>query len=149
MKEKSEISVDKEIAVEACAWFAQLETGDMTAADMSALREWMARSPAHAEEIRAVAGLSGQLAVLTELAEPLAAVSGANSPLMRKRYLFADLSRVLMITAVLALAGLVGLLTFDFTDKPPVVYLTGVGEYDTIELADGSEVRLNTNSLIE
>lgn len=149
MNEKTEISVDKEIAVEACAWFAQLETGDMTAADVSALREWMARSPAHAREIREIARLSGELTVLTQLAGPLATVSGADSPLRRRRFGAGRAGAMLAAAAVLAVGAVIATLALRPGETGPAVYQTGVGEYDTVVLPDGSEVRLNTDTLVD
>ncbi len=60
-----------DIRTEACAWIAQLESGDLKPADVDAFREWIQRSPRHASEIRQLARLSGDLNVLTDMAAPL------------------------------------------------------------------------------
>ena len=45
MKEDRLVNHTSDVTAEACAWIAQLETGDMTRADIDAFREWMHRSP--------------------------------------------------------------------------------------------------------
>ncbi|MEQ8937004.1 MAG: DUF4880 domain-containing protein, partial [Amphiplicatus sp.] len=85
MSERSSINANREITAEASAWLAQLDSGDLSGADLAAFREWMGRSPAHAKEMREMAALSRRLSVLTEMAEPLARAASADSGLRKSR----------------------------------------------------------------
>ncbi|MBL8264977.1 DUF4880 domain-containing protein, partial [Steroidobacter sp.] len=58
------MSIDDAITSEACAWIAQLETGALTEQDVSALREWVKRSPRHAAEMRHLAQLAEDVNLL-------------------------------------------------------------------------------------
>ena len=150
MSDKNQISVSRQIASEACAWVAQLDSGDLSEADLAALREWMSRSPAHAREIRAVAAFSGQLSVLTEMAEPMA---DAIAERHERRATRPGLCRTgpLIAAAMAAAVIMIGAALvpgFFAPDVPSTVYRTAVGEYRTIELEDGATVILNTDSEI-
>lgn len=154
MSDEANIGANGEITAEACAWVAQLESGNLSASDLAALREWMGRSPAHASEIREIAKLSGQLAILTEMAEPLAEAAAMNSALRRPKWRRMMLSPAFAAASValvaLALFGLLYSTDVDApTAAPPEVYQTAVGEYQTVTLADGSTATLNTDSQIE
>lgn len=152
MSERSNIGANREITAEACAWVAQLESGDLSGADLAALREWMARSPAHAREIREVAMLSGKLAVLTEMAEPLAQAAALDSGLRKSRRawvaraaIFASAFAACALAAALFLDGRVA----DVSPGEPLVYETAVGEYRVVRLSDGTSMKLNTDTSIE
>ena len=144
------IKSDGEITSEACAWIAQLESGDLSASDLAALREWMGRSPAHHQEIIDIAELSGQLSALTELAAPLEGSAAVRhelrKPARMRRHFAATLAAVVLFLAVGG--AFVTTLLFD-ADATPEIYKTAVGEYQTFSLADGTNVSLNTDSQIE
>ena len=53
MNDERKTEFADQIIAEASSWVAQLETGNLSRADIAALREWISRSPAHATEIRA------------------------------------------------------------------------------------------------
>jgi len=73
-----------DITAEACAWIAQLETGDLTPADVDAFREWMHRSPRHVAEIQRLARLSADLNILTALAQPLREAAAHYEPFVER-----------------------------------------------------------------
>ena len=140
-----------EISAEACAWVAQIESGELSPADLSALREWTARSPLHAQELREVAAISGDLSVLTELIEPLAKVTSQDNPMRRAVRPQAAPAVALALTFTLVIGALIvfsgGIFSTD--EISPTSYRTAVGEYRTIALEDGTAVKLNTDSLME
>ena len=76
----------RDITAEASAWIAQLETGDLSKADLEALHEWMLRSPCHAAEIRRLARLSMELNVLTELSEALQDTREYYRPILKNNH---------------------------------------------------------------
>lgn len=142
------------VEAEACAWIAQLD-GDLPPSeeDLTALREWMSRSPLHREEIDRLSELWGELNLMTEL-----------SVLQAKHYqsqtkghftgLFAGFSWVPGFAAVLLLAVGIAIVSTDwFLANPPapqnLVYTTGIGEQKRVVLEDGSVVTLNTSSQMQ
>ncbi|MGE0409006.1 MAG: FecR domain-containing protein, partial [Amphiplicatus sp.] len=141
---RNDANYDAEIAAGACAWLAQIESGDLSTADRAALKEWMATSPRHAEEIRAVAALSAELAALTELSEPLA----AQLETRRRRRPALGMAAALA-AALLAVVGAGIFSLFLRTPAIPEFYATEIGEYRTVDLDDGSSIKLNTNSAVE
>ena len=128
---------------------AQLETGHLSASDIAALREWMARSPQHAREIKEIAAHSGDLSLLTDMAEPMAAAIGSGLrrpawPLRAPRLAFS-----FGAVAVMAFALVLSVMAINPTSTDPAIYKTAIGEIQSIELADGTIVKLNTASQIE
>ncbi|MBB5518686.1 FecR family protein [Amphiplicatus metriothermophilus] len=150
MVERPKLTADSEITAEACAWVAQIESGDLSSADLLALREWINRSPAHTREIRAVAALSGQLSILTDMAEVHDAAAAMSSRLRRPAWRRGGAALAALGLWIAVAAGLVAMLLLRGPVPPePTIYATGVGEYRTVALEDGSVVKLNTDSRVE
>ena len=111
--------------------------------------------PAHKREIRAIAEISGQLAVLTDLAPALEASAGVGSELRqapgRRRRLAPAFTAGVLIAAVggVLLSAMLFRTEFFRPDAAPEIFITAVGEYRTITLSDGTSVSLNTDSQIE
>jgi transmembrane sensor len=141
---------DADITSEACAWIAQLESGALTPQDLSAFREWVGRSPRHAAEIRRVARLAEDVNLLAGMAEPLRDAIESYRPLLaaerRKRRQWRWLTAA---AVVLVAIGAMFITTSMRQVAPPMLLSTAVGEYRTTKLADGSEVKLNSNSQLE
>ena len=145
MTNSFETSKGQPVAAEAYAWFAQLDSGNVSAADRAAFKEWINRSPRHAAEFKAVVALSDDLGLLSELFEPLLqeAEPKADRPLYRP--LFASLAALTVVVAI----GAFVYAQFFSVQASREFYSTGIGEYQTVELADGSVVKLNTATTIE
>lgn len=141
-----------QIETEACAWLAQLETGDLSQEDLAGFREWVSRSPRHALAIREIAALSADLNILTELNGPLFALSKErgrqDEAARRARGWVVALKSAAAFSIIFALA-LVGYLQFASPKAVQEFYSTGIGEYQTIALSDGSAIKLNTNTAVE
>lgn len=145
------------IEQEAVDWLIKLD-GDTppTKQEKQALKEWIARSPAHLDELEKLNAFWGNLSVLTELNIPM--VKPALLAVEKRRSQHTKLNRVPTPRFVWGMAAsilCVGLLTltswfsgqqFDSTNGH---YATPIGKQSTITLADGSSVRLNTNSQIK
>ncbi|MGF1543049.1 MAG: FecR domain-containing protein [Parvularculaceae bacterium] len=142
-----------DVTGEACAWIAQIETGDMTHEDYTAFREWMQRSPSHVAEIKRLARLSSELNVLTQMAGPLEdAVAQFREIVARPRAPIRRRAAVLVfIAAILAAlaAGAVANRVLSEKNRPPTIIATAVGDYREAPLPDGSTVHLNSDSRIE
>lgn len=134
------------VRAEAAAWIAQLETGDLEAADLDALREWIARSPLHASELRRCARLAGELNVLSEMKGALEDAARVYRPMQRKRNhrKWAYPAFALCVTLFMVLLWRIS--------APEVfneTFATAIGEYREYEMPDGSVIALNTNSRLE
>ncbi len=149
--ERDIFSVDaSDITAEACAWIAQLETGELSAADQDAFREWIGRSPRHAAEIRYQARMSAELNVLSGMSQSINEAAETYRGIVsrsRSRTIFPGKA----LLASLVCAILVVALVMQSEDQRPEVmlYATAVGEHRDITLSDGSVVSLNTDSQIE
>lgn len=156
MKERVVAFPDRSaIEAEAAAWLIKLD-GDrpLTQQESGSLREWLARSPAHREELRNLAGHWDRLNVLTELAVPLGKshIETGNRVVEngRKAMRFAWAGAA----AVVVIGIAIGVGLWSRPDSDPFVaanglYATTVGQQQSITLADGSAVLLNTNSQIK
>ncbi len=152
MSRHSSFGESHDVAGEACAWLAQLETGDMTAADREAFREWINRSSRHAVEIRRIAKMSMELNALAELASPILDAADSQTTTNRSNRFLLTTKRVAAIVAsVLLIAFLVqfGLIYDSSVRTEQQLFATSVGEQREVELSDGTIVTLNTNSQLE
>jgi len=145
MNSDPKINLAEQITAEACAWVAQLETGNLSIADISALKEWVSRSPAHAAEIKSVAQLSGQMGELTEHLQYIDQARRQRAIVRRVTH------RPRLVTTFAALTIVAGVLAYStgFRSEAPVEiskFATLTGEYETQTLMDGTIVQLNTNT---
>ena len=148
------------IEEEAAQWLMKLDGDDAPSAeDLGALREWVARSQTHGEELGSLASLWGKMNVLTDLAVPLGRAERKKRHFllevreaafgMNRRYSF---GLAAVATAVLVAGIAIGYTTWMRPD--PFVasnglYATTIGQQQTTTLADGSVIMLNTNSQIK
>ena len=134
---------------EALEWLIRLD-GDkpLSAEEERAFDQWLARSPAHREQLKSLNTFWANSNVLSELMDPESIMT-----LSRKRLVswFWPLPTV----RVAAVASIVVALTlsFVFSDRHHMatngLYVTAVGQQKNITLADDSRLQLNTNSQIQ
>jgi len=167
MRKVTEFPDRRVVTEEAVKWLIQLDADTPLSADaLQDFREWLARSPAYAEEMVKL-GVFWSNLELTELNIPLVkssmevlAQQRAASDLRRESQSFwRDWfgSRAGWAVAVSALVGAVlfqqlffhGGFGQDDLSSTNAHYVTAVGELNTVKLADGSAVSLNTNSQIK
>lgn len=134
------------IRMEAAAWLAQLETGEMDSADLAALREWMGRSHKHVAELRRITQLSASMNVMNDFAGSLEEAAAAFEPVVRKRP--AMMPYPALGLAMLFVAVLILFTQFD-NEPEPRSLVSRVGEYVEHTLPDGSHIALNTNSRLD
>jgi transmembrane sensor len=134
---------------EAARWVVRHDQGGLSPAERGQFEAWKQASPAHAD---AFARLSGHWRDLDELRA--LADAPAKTPWVQRPALWAGVG----IAAAGVFAVIVGLGQFRGTPAPATeiaeqsglgVYKTKVGDQETITLADGSIVTLNTASQIE
>lgn len=142
MKNVVEFPDTSAIREESARWLIRLDGDDpLSAQEEEELRAWLNRSDAHREQLHKLAGLWGKMNVLTELAVPLGSVS-RRSPVLRATWLAAS-------TAVVAAIAVFALPYFANSDTATNgLYATAIGGQQSVALADGSAVFLNTDTQI-
>jgi transmembrane sensor len=124
-------------------WLIKLDGEEpLTHLELISLRDWMARSPAHRHELTRICKFWSQANILTELAVPLNP-PGRATHARRLRIALAATAAIAFIAA----SGWWWL--YRFQEPQSGTYVTGIGERKTIVLADGSSVRLNTNTQVQ
>lgn len=132
----------KEIQAEAAAWLARRNNGEHSAEDQRAFLVWLNASAAHREAFAKAEALWEQMRGLDsiadqQLAEARAFLARNRQQPARRRFAIAALA---FITAGVVWQS--DCLSY-FNDQ---TYQTAVGESQSIDLADGSRLELNTNS---
>lgn len=142
----------QDITAEACAWLAQLETGDLTAADIEAFREWLRRSPRHVAEIRRIANMSLQLNVLTGMVDPIREAMDKYEPIIgktRESVFLRFRPAALVFSVLIVFAVAFTYVSWNNTHSQSMLITTETGEIRPVHLSDGTLVELNTDSRIE
>ena len=136
-----ELPERRELAEEAAQWLIRLDADAPPSQDeLRALGEWLHRSPAHRAELESMAALWGRMNILTELAVPLV------QPAWRRAGV--------LLAALATLVILIGVVIVQSRAPNPLhetngLYATAVGQQSVKDLADGSQVMLNTNTQIK
>ncbi|CAK14938.1 FecR family protein [Pseudomonas entomophila] len=130
-----QISPDPDLQRQAQEWLVRLTSGQATEADAQALRQWCARSPAHAEAF-------AQARRLWQLLAPAARQANQVMPLLGRRAL---LGGAVAATAAFAAwnTGLLGKL-----DAQPAAFETALGEQRRVELAPGIDLEMNVRTRV-
>ncbi len=139
--------------LDASAWFSRMRSDTRTVEDEIAFERWLAQDPAHEQEYLDLLGLWGELEGFQYSTEVVNARRAANSDSQRtandmrvfarlagSRRAFAGGVAFALIAIVLAFGS------FGFYSD--TTYKTMVGDRRTVQLSDGSEVVLNTDTLL-
>lgn len=140
------------IEAEAREWLIRLD-GDIPLNDeeITALREWAGRSPAHRQELKRISRFWDNANILTELAIPLHsdAVQGnrtdTGSSLFARHRLAA--AAVFLLSVGVAVTSWMAFPGPDTTSNG--IYGTAIGQLRTVALPDGSAIQLNTDSQVQ
>lgn len=136
----------RQLRVEAAAWIAKIDAGNLTAEDLGALRAWANVSPYHREALDLVASNWDDLNVLAVYRQAM------DIPARRRLPSVASGA----IAAGIALLG-AALWIYSPAENEQVsrllvsngLYTTKLGEQRVVALPDGSSVRLNTDSQVQ
>ena len=145
-----ELPERKQLAREAAEWLIRLDADTPPSQEeLRALGEWLHRSPAHREELESMAVLWGRMNMLTELAVPLGH-AGRAMPMRQPPWRRAGV----LLSAMAAMVIVIGVMIARSRAPDPMfetngLYATAVGQQSIRNLADGSQVMLNTNSQIK
>lgn len=154
-----EFSGNNSIEHEAATWMVILDgDSELTSSERAELQRWMARSPAHRDELERLAELWGMLNVLTVLAVPMdehklslgqRISQQINNQITGLTAIFSP-ARGIATAAILGLGIIVFATYFQapaFTETNGL-YQTALGEQSTTVLSDNSSILLNTNSQV-
>lgn len=131
----------------AAGWFARQRSGEMTSEDRATLRAWLEEDPAHRIaylSVRRAWGGSAQLRADPQVLE-IRELWSRHQP----RRALGRIAAALAAVAVLSSSGFVSWRIV--TGPHPLAdaaYRTAVGKQETVRLPDGSEVTLNTDSVL-
>ena len=142
------------IEQEAREWLIRLDSDtEPSAEEVRALRAWVARSPAHRQELLRISAFWNDANILTELSIPLETTT--QSIASRLRRFFAPLmsvNRYSALAASLLLAvtiGAVSLVVMQPSDATNGIYVTAIGDIQERKLVDGSILKINTDSQVQ
>lgn len=138
------------IEEEAATWVVRRSGDEFGPEDARALAAWLATSERHRDAYRRLAAVWADAAVLEELDD----LADAVEPLAPAGRTTAEPGRWILVAAAsvcLAIASVLWLGEAELPLLEPAAardYVTGVGEQRTVVLADGSKVRLNTDTAL-
>jgi transmembrane sensor len=126
-----------ELFAEASGWYFRLQADDVTAAEIEAFSAWLGQGAAQDDAWQEVQAMLGGLR------EPARLIRRAEQAAWRK-----PVRRWAYAAAMLLAVGLT-LQNTPWLDRLRADYATGTGESRTVELADGSQLQLNTDSAVQ
>lgn len=131
----------------AAGWFARQRSGEMTADDRATLRAWLEEDPAHRIAYLSVRRSWGGAAQLR--ADPQVLEIRERWTRQQPRRAFGRMAATIAAVAIMGGGGLVGWRAA--TGPHPLkdeAFRTAVGRQETVKLPDGSEVTLNTDTVL-
>lgn len=131
----------------AAGWFARQRSGEMTVADRAALRAWLEKDPAHRIAYLSVRRAWGGAAMLR--GDPHVLEIREQWSAGRPRRMFARAAAAVLAIALASGAGYGGW-RYATGPKPlrDAAFRTAVGEQQVVRLPDGTEVTLNTDTIL-
>jgi transmembrane sensor len=140
MSERAIVSNAREIDARAAQWIERRDFGDWSDADQAELDSWLAESVVHRVAfVRLDTGW--------RRAERLVALRPFKTAPVEAR---APVRGMLIgIAAALAAAALLGVASTNYVSRPSErVYSTAIGGLETVKFADGSQIELNTDTVL-
>jgi transmembrane sensor len=126
---------------QAAAWIARLRSDAVAEEDYQQFALWLAANPEHSDAMDNMLELWEDLAVTRHL--PVVAPAEVVPGHSRRRWLGVGLAAAACALFVLVLAPPLNV------DQEPLSYQTGIGEQLQVDLPDGTQISLNTNSRLE
>lgn len=167
----------EQLEQEAVAWYARLASGEMSAEERAQFAAWKNLSPGHEKADRKIRKLwqllpaaltagealggpaamgarkgseEGAKIISLETARHQAGKNASDNPGPAKPYAAGIVRRGIGWAAVASLLLAIGLSYFpDYLHHPLADYRTLIGEQNTVHLADGSTVYLNTDTAVD
>lgn len=130
-----------ETTKKAATWIARLDAGELTADELTALREWATANPAHMRELERLGDIWESLDALAAL-KPMLAVPEVSSRRTIRNIAIAASAAAIAVAMWLFFAGAGPLEPVLLAET----YVTDVGEQRSVEPGEGSTISLNTDS---
>lgn len=127
------------VARAAALWFVQLTAEDVSEADRRALEKWRAADPEHERAWQRTQQLGHQFSSIT----PGTGMAALDRPSSSKR------RQTIKHLSLLLIVGTTGVATYKSDYFPNGDFHTATGERQTITLADGSTLIMNTHSAVD
>ncbi|HVP84204.1 MAG TPA: FecR domain-containing protein [Rhizomicrobium sp.] len=133
----------KQVRMEAAGWLERRQRPEWNAEDQSALDAWLAADPAHMVSYLRVEAAWNRANRLGALRQPMRASNAAQAP--RRSF-----TRFLnMAAAVIGTVAVVGGIAATYMLMPEQKsYTTQVGGHEILALKDGSQIELNTSTVV-
>ncbi|HEY5238457.1 MAG TPA: FecR domain-containing protein [Rhizomicrobium sp.] len=129
-----------EIRAEAADWFARAHSGDWNSADQERLDAWLGQSLSHEAAYWRLEGAWMEAARLTVLR----AQADAQNPAARR-----IIPAPVKFAMALALAAVIGISGYSHLSGPAMQrFTTPVGGHRTLALSDGSQIELDTDTVV-
>ena len=144
------LPIEKKCDGEAGLWIAKVDRG-LSQAEKDELGQWLSAAQANYHAFIETADLWDQMDAIAMLSEIYPKLSRRRTRGFRYALPIAATVLLSVATAILYMAtgGLPDISSDNYVvDLAPSVYSTAIGEQATVELADGSSLVLNTNSLV-
>ncbi|WP_152974931.1 FecR family protein [Pseudomonas sp. RIT-PI-q] len=132
-----------DLFAEASGWYFRLQAEDVTAAELDAFATWLAQGQAQDDAWQEVQMMLGAMRQPAQAIRELEQQQARWRKQRPRRWLEWSCA-----AAVLLMVGLVALQT-PWLDRLRADYATGTGEMRRVELADGSELQLNTDTAVQ
>ena len=142
-----------QIEAQATEWIMLFEDGGGTPEDRAAFQAWLNSSDQHRDAYKRFAALWGGMDRYEELTDYTASAdvqqllrANTRPPLLGSRRAFVGIAASLLL--VVGIGGGAQIAAM-FGANHSAVYQTAVGDRELIDLPDGSQIELNTNSRVE
>ncbi len=140
----------REILAEAGEWLVRLDDEDVTAKDYEEFLKWRGKSDQHLEAFERLSAdwkAFDQLEMLNDYAASVDSdIINQSSFVNTKRRWFIGMAAS---AAIVSIAAVLSVQQFGLSNGERGSFQTAIGERKTVNLADGTLVELNTNSIIE
>lgn len=133
-----------EIDEEAATWIWRMDAADVSAADRQAYEAWLRQDPRHARAVKELSSVWGALDDLAEAKrdEKIATFVKSEQAPGRRRWWMGAAAAALIGAAAISVIRLE-------KSSDAQVLATAVGQQRQVTLADGSQISLNTNTIVE
>ena len=134
----------------AAAWFSRERSGEMTADDALALQAWLDADPVHQQAYAEMRHAWGEAAAVRADPQVMAIREHWLASHAKRRRLSAVRAIAASVAVLVAAGAGVGVWQWATGPRPFVdrTYKTALGEQRVVELPDGSEVTLNTDTVL-
>tara|TARA_R110000744_G_scaffold67191_5_gene137068 strand:+ start:121 stop:1173 length:1053 start_codon:yes stop_codon:yes gene_type:complete len=141
----------EKIKREASDWIARIERDELTTAEKAELNNWLVISPEHEKQLIRLSQLWDTMSEIGERSS----IEEQSTRKLEKRTFFGHLftqftyKTAVLASLIIAIPFLFYLQTMLENTSKNGQYFTQIGEQKNIILTDGSEILLNTNSMVE